>query len=257
MELIWQAWSHPRPCRGPPAVRGVSAALGGLRTDRLFSAAARFGRPRSTASSASARRCRADRALRLPQDPYGHEPPAYFEDPGFAAAIRAASVRLFAACAGDLAIHSAAVVGSDGRLDADERRRWRATASTRRCGMPSPPRTPRCRRAPARPSRPGRRHGLGRGRFRRGGIRRQRRRLVRVAPVIDEFKALDRPIVRNSMRFRWRDVRARAAATARSGGGLRRLAGRDGRDAARRRCAAGNSPVVPVAQCGYLGESGR
>ena len=31
--------------------------------------------------------------------------------------------------------------------------------------------------------------------------------LVRFAPVIDEFKELDREIVMNSIRFRWRDVR--------------------------------------------------
>ena len=31
--------------------------------------------------------------------------------------------------------------------------------------------------------------------------------LVRFAPVIEEFKELDRPIVHNSIRFRWRDVR--------------------------------------------------
>ena len=31
--------------------------------------------------------------------------------------------------------------------------------------------------------------------------------LIRNAPVVDEFKALDAPIVRNSIRFRWRDVR--------------------------------------------------
>ena len=31
--------------------------------------------------------------------------------------------------------------------------------------------------------------------------------LVRFAPVIDELKALDDPIVRNSVRFRWQDVR--------------------------------------------------
>jgi hypothetical protein len=31
--------------------------------------------------------------------------------------------------------------------------------------------------------------------------------LIALAPVIDEFKALDSEIVMNSMRFRWRDVR--------------------------------------------------
>jgi hypothetical protein len=32
--------------------------------------------------------------------------------------------------------------------------------------------------------------------------------LLRYAPIVDEFKELDREIVRNSIRFRWRDVRA-------------------------------------------------
>jgi hypothetical protein len=31
--------------------------------------------------------------------------------------------------------------------------------------------------------------------------------LVRHAPVVDEFKQLDEPIVRNSVRFRWQEVR--------------------------------------------------
>ena len=34
--------------------------------------------------------------------------------------------------------------------------------------------------------------------------------LLRFAPVVDEFKALDGAIVRNSIRFRWRDVREQA-----------------------------------------------
>ncbi len=34
--------------------------------------------------------------------------------------------------------------------------------------------------------------------------------LVRFAPVVDEFKELDREIVMNSIRFRWRDVREQA-----------------------------------------------
>jgi hypothetical protein len=31
--------------------------------------------------------------------------------------------------------------------------------------------------------------------------------IIRFAPVVDEFKALDREIVSNSIRFRWRDIR--------------------------------------------------
>ncbi len=31
--------------------------------------------------------------------------------------------------------------------------------------------------------------------------------LIRNAPVVDEFKVQDAPIVRNSIRFRWLDVR--------------------------------------------------
>jgi hypothetical protein len=32
--------------------------------------------------------------------------------------------------------------------------------------------------------------------------------LIRFAPIIEEFKKLDEEIVRNSIRFRWLDVRA-------------------------------------------------
>ena len=84
------------------------------------------------------------------------------------------------------------------------RLRRRAPAGARRRATP-----PRCRRTPRRPSPPARAAtdwaaaAAGEAAFAGSAAD-----LVRVAPVAEEFKALDRPIVRNSMRFRWREVRA-------------------------------------------------
>jgi hypothetical protein len=135
--------------------------------------------------------------------------PRYFQDPGFAGLIRTASVELFVSCAGDLAIHAAAVAGAGGRLGPDER-----AALARRCFAAAlgealaaedaaavPPGAAEAFAARARAT-DWQAAAAGEAAF-AGSIA----ELVRVAPVAEEFKPLDRPIVRNSMRFRWREVR--------------------------------------------------
>jgi hypothetical protein len=135
--------------------------------------------------------------------------PRYFQDAGFAALIRTASVKLFVSAAADLAIHAAAVTGSEGRLGTEER-----AALARRCFAAAlgealaaedaaavPPDAVEAFAARARAT-DWEAAAAGEAAF-AGSIA----DLVRVAPVAEEFKPLDRPIVRNSMRFRWREVR--------------------------------------------------
>jgi hypothetical protein len=140
----------------------------------------------------------------------GMKYPRYFQDAGFAGLIRTASVELFVSAAGDLAIHAAAVVGTDGRLGADER-----AALARRCFAAAlgealaaedaaavPPEAAEVFAARARAT------DWDAAAAGEAAFAGSTADLVRVAPVAEEFKPLDRPIVRNSMRFRWREVRA-------------------------------------------------
>jgi hypothetical protein len=139
--------------------------------------------------------------------------PRYFEDPGFAAEIRAASVRLFASCAADLAIHAAAVAGAGGRLGAAEQaalaRACFAAALGRALGEGDAAAVP-AQSAEAFAARAWATDwaeaAIGEAAFAGSAAD-----LARVAPVTEEFKRLDRPIVRNSIRFAWRDVRAELA----------------------------------------------
>ena len=98
---------------------------------------------------------RADLALRLSEDPDGHEVPAVLPGHAFAASIKAAAVRLFASCAADLTVlrrrprgraagSTAAEAAALARAAtprrsarAREARRARGAAATRR--RPSPP----------------------------------------------------------------------------------------------------------------------
>lgn len=134
--------------------------------------------------------------------------PRYFEDATFAASIKLAAVRQFVACAADLAIHAAGLVAADGRLGPAD-----AAGLARRCfavalatGLPADD----AALAPAdaaaqfatRAEGTAWAGAAGDAAF-TGSIA----ELIRNAPVIDEYKALDRTIVTNSMRFRWREIR--------------------------------------------------
>ena len=135
----------------------------------------------------------------------------HFEDEAFSKVIRASAVKLFVACLSDLTVFAVATAARKGGLEAEE-----CAALARRC----------FRDALA--------EGVGEGdwislpedtwqRFdaRLGAtlwadaaegeaaFAGSAEALLRVAPVIEEFKALDARIVRNSIRFRWRDVRER------------------------------------------------
>lgn len=133
----------------------------------------------------------------------------YFEDETFSAVIRAAALKLFVSCTGDLSVFAVATAGRDGRLQASE-----MTALARHCFATALERTlsdeDRRLLPPELVAAFERRTestywsnaAVGENAFSGSGAD-----LVRYAPVIDEFKALDEEIIRNSIRFRWRDVR--------------------------------------------------
>ena len=139
--------------------------------------------------------------------------PVHFQDPAFAASIQAAAVRLFASCAADLTVHA---VGGGGRARARprrRRRRWRAHCYGRALGHGLENVEAGAVAAAAEAAFAARVDvtvwtSAARGEAAFAGSVED---LLRFAPVVEEFKDLDRPIVRNSIRFRWRDVRAQLA----------------------------------------------
>lgn len=133
--------------------------------------------------------------------------PQYFEDPEFSASIHAAALRVFNSCAGDLTIYAVALVDDGRRLDAPA-----SAALARRCfadalaaGGGDPPAHDLAAGFAARAERTlwaNAVHGMA-------VFEGSAEDVIRFAPVTDAFKALDHDIVRNSVRFRWLDVRAR------------------------------------------------
>ena len=131
--------------------------------------------------------------------------PEYFEDPEFSAAIRDAAVRVFGSCAGDLTLYAVALTGADGRLDAAA-----CAALARRvfpeavvAGGAGSPATGLVAALAVRADGvlwANALHGMT-------IFAASAEDVIRFAPVTDAFKALDHDIVRNSVRFRWLNVR--------------------------------------------------
>lgn len=134
----------------------------------------------------------------------------YFEDDVFSRSIRISAIKVFSSCLADLAIFAAATAGRQGALTAEE-----TAALARYCFERSlarhldgpdhlhvpdgtlPAFNARTRQTDWSKAAEGESAFAG-----------SARDLVRYAPVIDEYKGSDAGIVRNSIRFRWRDVRA-------------------------------------------------
>lgn len=134
----------------------------------------------------------------------------YFEDDVFSDSIRTAAVKLFLSCLADLTVFAAALSGKDGTLPPDG-----AAALAQHCFRQAAERGLADAGAGAVPAETLERFDLrlratdwpaaaADGRHAFAGSEAD---LVRFAPVIDEYKELDREIVTNSIRFRWRDVR--------------------------------------------------
>ena len=133
----------------------------------------------------------------------------YFEDDTFSASIRMAAVKLFLSCLADLTVFAASLCERDGALPPGG-----AAALAQRCFRQAAERSLADAGAGSVPAETLERFDLrvratdwaaaadGRNAF--SGSEAD---LVRFAPVIDEYKELDREIVTNSIRFRWRDAR--------------------------------------------------
>ncbi len=134
----------------------------------------------------------------------------YFEDEAFSASIRMAAVKLFLSCLADLTVFAAALCERDGALPPGG-----AAALAQRCFRQAAAQGLADAGAGPVPA-----EALERFRLRlqatdweaaaadgRHAFAGSEADLVRFAPVIDEYKALDREIVTNSIRFRWRDIR--------------------------------------------------
>lgn len=133
----------------------------------------------------------------------------YFEDDVFSASIRAASVKVFVACAADMAIFAAATAARDGALDDEE-----AAALAAFCYDDALEQGVEDRDRGEIPAEAAGRFALRLSTTKWQEVHRGElaftdspAALVRYAPVIDEYKDLDREIVRNSIRFRWLNVR--------------------------------------------------
>ncbi len=134
---------------------------------------------------------------------------AWFEDEAFSASIRIASVRIFLSCLSDLTVFAVATAARHTAVDDDTLQElachaFRKAAMAGLTGQPERDDLSstfdtfdrRARIEDWRAAAEGRRAFAG-----------SEADLVRLAPVIDEYRELDREIVTNSIRFRWRDVR--------------------------------------------------
>ena len=133
---------------------------------------------------------------------------AYFEDDIFSASIRTAAQKLFLSCLADLTVFAVALSERDGALP-----RGGAVALALRCFRQAAEHSLAEAGAGPVPADTLEQFALrvraidwaaAEGRHAFAGSEAD---LIRFAPVIDEYKALDREIVTNSIRFRWRDVR--------------------------------------------------
>lgn len=133
----------------------------------------------------------------------------FFTDDEFSESIRIASIRVFLSCLADLTIFAVAFSARSGAIDSG------AAASladhcfhhaARRCLTPSD-----WHHAPDDVEQAfARRAALTNWRAAAEGeaaFSQSARDLVRMAPVVDEFKDADETIVTNSIRFRWQDIR--------------------------------------------------
>lgn len=133
----------------------------------------------------------------------------HFEDEKFSKVIHASASKLFVSCLADLTVFTVAIIARDGKLSnqasADLATHCFKTAFVSGMAdvadpMPESETVDHFKNRVADTDW----DSMASGEAAFGGSVGD---LLRFAPVIDEFKDLDRDIVRNSIRFRWRDVR--------------------------------------------------
>jgi hypothetical protein len=132
-----------------------------------------------------------------------------FQDATYVVSINKAKWAVFASCLADLTVFSCALVNRDGNLDPAATADLAIHCFRRAVEQSFEPDALETVGMPAVAAFEGRARltdwreaAEGENAFGRSPAA-----LIALAPVIDEFKALDSEIVMNSMRFRWRDVR--------------------------------------------------
>ena len=132
-----------------------------------------------------------------------------FEDPSFSASLANAKWRSYAACLSDLCVFAVSTIARAGESDAEE-----SAHLARHCFVAAVQATfDDCDIPGLKPS--AIEQFAQRSNFidwqtagdRENAFTASPEELINSAPVIEEFKDLDREIVTNSIRFRWRDVR--------------------------------------------------
>lgn len=133
--------------------------------------------------------------------------PKHFENDEFAESIRVAQLRIYRACAADLAIYAAANIAGPGELD----HKNTVALATRffTYALDNSGREDDGHNAEAIAAFHERaEHTVWPQAARdENAFSESPSMLVEAAPVVDEFKENDREIVMNSIRFRWRDIR--------------------------------------------------
>ncbi len=135
--------------------------------------------------------------------------PEFFQDKVFSATIQASAARIFTSCLSDLTVFSMVESGAIERMEQEQaaalaRHCYRAALEQGLADIDGEELSSEAlvafdqRAAETSWTQEGPREQLFTG---------SERDLVRYAPVVEEFKELDKEIVSNSIRFRWRDVR--------------------------------------------------
>ena len=135
--------------------------------------------------------------------------PEYFEDDAFADSIKIAAIALFSACAADLTVHAVGRLTVDGGLAHDEATSLAGRTYPAALAAGLEPRDRVRIPAGAVPEFEQRIAAVSWASMAEGGraFAGSADALVRLAPVNDAYRRADAPIVRNSIRLRWIDVR--------------------------------------------------
>lgn len=133
----------------------------------------------------------------------------HFEDEEFSEVIRQSALKLFASCLSDLTVFAVATINEKEGIDSETAIKLarhvyqlalqRTLDDADNASLPADT-MPRFEERLARTIWP----NASKGEAAFSGSATD---LVRYAPVVDEFKTQDEEIIRNSIRFRWRDVR--------------------------------------------------
>ena len=137
----------------------------------------------------------------------GSSYPRYFEDETFSASIRQAQMRVYIACAADLAVFATAITAAGAHLAEEEAKHlarhcfgYAIRHSGRELNEEPTIEIEMFRERTDRVI--WRQAAIGENAFSESPAM-----LIAAAPVIEQFKRLDEEIVINSIRFRWRDIR--------------------------------------------------